>query len=323
MADSTARRTDSTAGRAVAGQFAADHAPGAMKLSASLWPCLVLPPEHRPQWLPSPYSYGLHLRGDAPLPEGDVKTLRRGKLLEPVGKVLLLEDRGIEINHEQARRERRDVPALCYLDGMAYGTTWAVEFKSMPERIYRDQWDGEPPWYPRIQAQAQMAIDAELAGVLIVPIVISYAGNPDIPAIYEEPRDDQAGAMLVEQGQAFLEMLRAGELPAPDETVASYDALMKVLKIQPQETIELADAEALDQFRVWQMAKAQKSGGQRLEEAAKRYFALRAGNAAVIEIPGMGRIKRKQVDVSAEKKPRPARTDVRWSLEESIKEITE
>ena len=58
--------------------FDADHRPGAMTLSASRWPCLVLPPELRPGWMCSPYSYALHLTGQEPLPNGDEATLERG-----------------------------------------------------------------------------------------------------------------------------------------------------------------------------------------------------------------------------------------------------
>ena len=307
-------------------RFEADHRPGCMQLSASLMPCLIVPPEHRPRWAPSPYSYGLHLLGDVPLPEGDLKTLRRGKLMEPVGKVLLREDHGIDLHREQERREYVDLPAVTYLDGLVdrgqplvagASAEWAIEFKSMPERVYREHWADGPPLWVRIQCQAQQMIsDGFLAGCLIVPIVIRYAGNPDVPTIYQEPHNEKIGQMLMETGRLFLDMLRARELPPPDETVASYDALMKSLKIEPEATVVLADDEAAQQFLWWQQAKHQRNGGEQIKNAAKRWFAARAGNAAVIELPGIGRIERKQVKVSADKEPRPARTDVRWTLRE-------
>jgi hypothetical protein len=294
--------------------FEADHAPGAMQVTASSWGCLILPPEHRPRWMASPYSYALHLTGREPMPQGDAKTLRRGKLMEPIGRELLRMDHQIDVVEIQPRRERPDVPAVCYLDGLV-DAGWAVEMKSMPDRIYQDQWEGGPPWYVRVQAQAQMAIDQELAGVLIVPIVTGYSGNPDVPRVYEEPRDAGIGDLLVITARQFLGMLGRGELPAPDETIASYDAWSRTVEIGVVKTVLADDADAA-QFRAWQMAKDQETGGEKLVAASKRYFAARAGDASVIWIPGVGQITRKQVPVKAEIEPRPARTDLRWSLKE-------
>jgi hypothetical protein len=122
--------------------------------------------------------------------------------------------------------------------------------------------------------------------------------------------------MLLAAGRQFLEMLHRRELPAPDETVSSYEALTKALKIEPEEVVTLADEAAAYQFAWWMMAKEQRKGGEAIENSAKRFFAARAGNAAVIDIPGVGRIERKTVNVKAEGQPRPARTDLRWTLKE-------
>ena len=296
--------------------FAEDHAPGAMKVTASSWGCLILPPDLRPRWMASPYSYGLHLMGREPMPQGDAKTLRRGKLMEPVGRELLRMDHQIEVVEIQPRRERLDVPAVCYLDGLV-DTGWAVEMKSMPDRIYQNQWDEGPPWYVRVQAQAQMATDQELAGVLIVPIVTGYSGNPEVPRVYEEPRDASIGDLLVSTARQFLAMLGRGELPSPDETTASFDAWSKAAHIDPDDTMVLADDEDAKQFRMWQMAKEQRQGGDKTEQACKRYFAMRGGDSGTLEIPGVGVITRKEVHVKAETTPRPARIDKRWSLKEA------
>lgn len=295
-------------------QFSADHAPGNLVLTASRWPCLVLQPDLRPKWLCSPYSLALHMLGREPMPNGDAKTLRRGKLMESVGKVLLDEDHGTLLSAEQVRCERAEIPAVCYLDGLS--GAWGVEFKSMPERIYRSDWHSGPPWYPRIQAQAQMAINQELVGVLIAPIVMDYAGNPEIPQVYEEPRDPFIGSMLVDTGRDFLAMLRRGELPPPDETVASYEAIKRTLKLEPDSVVTLDDEESAMKFTAWQMYKHEEKAGRAGDEACKRFFAAKTSNASVIELPGVGTITRKRVEIKAEKEPRPARTDLRWILRE-------
>lgn len=304
-------------------QFAEDHEPGSMTLTASAMPCLIVPPEYRPRWAPSPLSYALHLRGDAPMPSGDAKTLRRGKLMESVGRELLRMDHSIALVAEQVRCARPDLPAVCWLDGvMAERDNWAVEMKSMTRRTYEEDWLDGPPLWTRVQAQAQQMISPELVGVLIVPIVIdTWTGNPEIPAVYEELRDENIGTMLADTGRGFLEMIHHGELPAPDETIASYDAVMRTLKLDERKAVTLADVADAAQFRWWQQAKHQRQAGEKMEEASKRYFAMRAGSASVIELPGVGRIERKQVNVSAEKQPRPERTDLRWYLKESSVDV--
>jgi len=96
--------------------------------------------------------------------------------------------------------------------------------------------------------------------------------------------------------------------------VASYEAIKRTLRLDPEETVVLGDDESARQFVWWQQAKHQARAGDEMCEAAKRYFAARAGNASVIAIPGVGRIERKAVQVKAEVQPRPARTDVRWTF---------
>jgi hypothetical protein len=296
--------------------FEADHRPGAMKLSASRWPCLILPPDLRPGWMCSPYSYALHLTGQEPLPDGDEATLERGLMAEHIGVPLLAKHHGIEVVDRQARRERADIPAVCWLDGRIQGRPIAVEMKSMGEMVWRRDWQdgGEAPWQPRIQAQGQMTLDQTLEAVLLVPIVIGWSGNPRIPQIYEERRDAVIGNMLVETGRNFIAMLARGELPDPDETSSSYGALMRTLKLDPSETVVLDQERDAEQFGWWQQAKKQAKAGEEMCDSCRRYFSIRMGHAARADLPGAGHIERKQVQVAAEKQLRPARVDVRWSL---------
>jgi hypothetical protein len=307
----------------VSDQFALDHAAGSMQLSASMMPCLIVPPAYRPRWAPSAFAYGLHLRGDSPLPSRATDIMRTGSMMEPVAARLLRAYHGITITTSpddlgRVRRHRADLPAVTYLDGLVDDET-ATEIKNVRSWVYRDNWASGPPLWIKAQAQAQMLIDPNLARILIVPVVIGSDECPRVLQVYEEPRDPAVGEMLLETGLAFLEMLRDGELPDPDETVSSYDAMMRTFKIDRDETVVLADDHAAEMFRMWQVDKLKARSGEDGEKAAKRYFAARAGPAAVIEIPGIGRIERKAVEVAAEMVPRPSRTDIRWILKEEEK----
>jgi hypothetical protein len=300
--------------------FEADHASGCRTLSASLMPCLVIPPEHRPRWAPSPLSYAMHLSGKSPFPRKTSKLLQAGRMMEPVATRLLAADHGIVVTTHsgdlgRVRRERADIPAVTYLDGLVDDET-AIEIKNTRSWMYRDNWADGPPIWIRVQAQAQLLIDQSLARVLIVPVVMTSAEYPEVPQIYEELRDDAIGNMLLETSWELLSILARGELPEPDETIASYQALMRVLRLDPAETVVLADERDAEQLQWWLMAKKQAKAGDEMCDGCRRYFSTRMRHAARAEIPGVGLIERKSVAVSAEKEPRPSRVDVRWSLKE-------
>jgi hypothetical protein len=285
-------------------------------MTSSRVPCLVLPPELRPRWMPSPLSLAQHMLGIVAI-EAEGKVLRRGKLLEPVGKVLLAEDFGIELVAEQVRYELPDLPAACHVDGVIRpdGEDVLVEMKSMPDRVYPEQWADGPPLHVVVQVQFQLAL-AEVERAIVMPITVDYAGGFEVPQLHELRYDQSIIDLLLTTSREFLNMLRAGELPAPDETVASYEAIMRTLKIQAQKTVVLNDERSAEMFRDWQVDRRRLRAGETGDEAAKRYFAARVGDAAVVELPGVGRIERKQVVVPAEKVLRAAYTKTQWNLKE-------
>lgn len=271
-------------------RFVTDHAPGNRVLTASRWPSLVLPPEQRPAWLPSPYALACHMAGLAPFDQGEKAHLRRGKLLEPVGARLAAEDYGLEIVAEQERVERADIPALAYIDlGTRQGR---VELKTVNERDFEREWNGKPPLYPRTQAQAQLAITGDdwcYVGAIVI-------GWMEIRLeLFEERRHDGMQELLLDRASEFLRTLERGDLPTQDESQSSYAAWSAFAQIAEGEKIRLLDPEAVERAAEWRAAKAAGSQSSEIDKACKAWFASRSGEAETIELVDGTVISRKRV----------------------------
>jgi len=294
----------------MADQFQIDHAPGNRVITASRWPSLVTPPEHRPAWMPSPLALALHMTGEAPL-EAEGSHLRLGKLMEPVGEACLREDYGMTLDAVQPRYERPDVPALCYPDGRAGDAL--VEFKYLlgGERQYVEQWSDGPPLHVRAQAQAQALISG-LGRVYIVPIIIGYGVRIEM---FEEPADPNVAEVLLDAVRQFMAILDRRELPAADATPSSYEALMRTLRIQPEKRVTLDSPETAAIVQAWRATRQERLDAEKIEEIAKRRLAADAGDASEIHLADGSVVRRTSVTRKADPnpKPQPESTYWRWS----------
>lgn len=256
-------------------QFSADHAPGSMVPTASAMPCLFIPRELLPAWAPSPYGYALHLVGQVPFPSLDSAILRRGRWLEPCGRMAVQDEYQIEVirpngdDNSHLRRYRKDIPAACWLDDITT-TGDAVEYKSVSERTYREFWADGPPDVVLGQVHAQMAIDPTLPRVIVVAVVFGYAALR--VERFDIERDPEIVELIADTTNAFVEMLRRGELPEYDASAASYTAW--TARYRPTEDLlDLSgDGEAVICANLWReyadTIRERKAG----IAACKRYF---------------------------------------------------
>jgi hypothetical protein len=280
-------------------QFQLDHAAGSLRVTASSWPTLVLAPDERPGWLPSPLAYGLHITGAEPLPPPGNEVLR-GKLLEPVAITLLHEAGHPEID-QQIRLQHRTIPALAYPDGLSRTVDPAqahgYEIKVVDARDYERDWN-PAPLYPRLQAQAQMACGGHPV-TLIVPLVVGYK-TIELGQIVEEPRRSDVIEVLEFAATEFLQGLERGKLPAPDTSMSSYRALQAITDLR-DERIELAGPEAEEWLAEWLEGQRNTNRGNAAKkqiDRCKAWLAAQAGSASEIVI-GDTVIKRKLVEVAA------------------------
>jgi hypothetical protein len=272
-------------------RFIADHAPGAKWITASRWPALVLGPADRPKWMPSPYALGCHMLGTAPFDDGEKAHLRRGKLLEPVGARLAIEDHGLKLIAEQERVTREDVPALAYIDLTTENAR--IELKTLNERDFLEKWNGRPPLGPRVQAQAQMVITGD-EWCYVGAIVLGYM---EIRLeLFEERRHPAMGQLLLDRAGEFLEILRRGDLPPMDESASSYAAWAETARFAEGERLRLLDPEAITRSQEWRLARKGAKLARQTDEECKAWFAARCGEAEIIELPDGTTINRKKIN---------------------------
>lgn len=258
------------------------HSAGSMRVTASVWPTLVLRPEDRPKWLPSPFAYAAHLSGKAPLPEPDV-VVRRGKLLEPVAYQLLAEDHGLEVPEDQRQvwLEHAELRAGATVDGLADGC--GIEIKTVDDRDYRDKWQPYPPLYPRMQAQCAMACDPSIEAFRIVALRLGY--KTVAAEVFVEPRRPAVIQKLEDAAGQFLEMLARDELPDPDPSPSTVAALAKVIALDPDAEIDLSeDMEALVRAERWRQARADRIAAEKVEDAQEMWFRARMRAASVARV---------------------------------------
>jgi hypothetical protein len=272
-------------------QFVADHALGSMTLSASRIPALVLPPEHRPAWMPSPYAYGAHLLGLAPLPDGDNAMTRRGRRMELVGEVCAVEDHGLTVLGRQVRHELEAVPAITYLDLVT--SRAPLELKTVERRDFERKWNGRPPLHVRTQAQAQAWIGG-FDLILIGAIVVGSYREPTLE-LFEEPRHEGMQALMRERCEIFMTGLRRGELPEMDATASSYATWSALTEFAEGERLRLIDPEALQRAADWRLAREGAKLSRETDDECKSWFAAKCGAAEIIELPDGTTINRKKI----------------------------
>jgi hypothetical protein len=291
-------------------RFAADHAPGAMKLSASRIPCLVLPREHRPSYMPSAFAYGAHLLGLAPLPEADNSLTRRGRRMELIGEVCAIEDHGLDVIGRQVRHELETVPAVTYLDLVT--SRAPLELKTVEQRDFDRKWAGRPPLHVRTQAQAQAWIGG-FDLILIGAIVVGSYQEPTLE-LFEEPAHPGMQALMRERCETFMDDLRRGVLPPMDEAPSSYTAWSATAHFANGAATLLAEPEAVERAARGRQARADAKAAEAVEEACRLFFMANAPtDAERIELLDGTVIARKAIDRKGFE-VKPSRI-VQWKIE--------
>ena len=287
-------------------RFDSDHAPGALVPTASATPCLFVARERLPAWMPTPYTYALHLTGQVPFPELDTAILKRGRWLECAGRAAIQDEFGLVPHAVDLRREALTIPLRCWLDDIVAADT-AVEYKSVSERDFAEHWADGPPDYPIAQASVQMTVDQTLARVLIVPVIFGYAGIR--VERFEVARDPAIVDMIQATTAEFVALLRRGELPEYDGSEPSYRAWSQ--RYAPGDVVlDLSDdAEARWRAEQWYQSKLDKADVEAAIEAHRWYFSRvldRAGDgysririASLPEDIKLSRIERKAYSVAA------------------------
>ena len=257
-------------------RFVADHKPGALVPTASAAPTLFVPRERLPAWMPSAYAYALHLRGEVPFPELDtaifavagglnVRAVQRSKMSS-----------GCRYCASDRRREAPSIPAVCWLDDLIAPDV-AIEYKSLTERTFTDDWSDGPPDHVLGQVHTQMTIDPALSRVIVVPIIFGFAAIR--VERFEIARDPGVCDLIPDTVAAFVTMLRRGETPEFTGDETSYRAWSQ--HYAPTEaTLDLsADPEARWRGAEWHQARLDRSAIDAACEAHKWFFARMLGRA--------------------------------------------
>lgn len=268
--------------------FAEIHAPGSRILTASRWPCLILPADQRPKWLCSPYELAAHMLGLRPMPEpGD--EVHRGKRLEAVALQMLEEELDEELEAGQTWVTHSRLPAGATLDGL-FRSGGSAETKVVDGRDYDRDWASGPPLYPSLQSQCQIACSGADHGY-VGALVLRHKTLEMQP--FRIDRHKRIIAALEEAAERFMEMLDRGELPEPDASPSSYAALQDLVTVKPT-TIQVPGSEAMERAAKWRQAVADKAAAEKAIEAQKLWFATNASDAAVMELDDGTEIKRSQ-----------------------------
>jgi hypothetical protein len=273
-------------------QFDQDHRSGSLVPTASGIPCLFVPRARLPNYYPTPYSYAAHLTGLAPFQPLDTAVLRRGKWLEPSGRLAIKDEFGLIVrrpngdDNSHLRREAANMPARCWLDDVIEPET-AVEYKSMSEHDFGEKWAAGPPDHVLGQVHSQMCIDPQLQRVLVIPIIVGYAATIRVEQ-FEIARDPSVCDMIRDTVHDFYWLLKSGELPEYDGTEPSYRAWAQHVKIDEDAVLDLSDdPEARWRMRAMYQAKLDRADVEAAFDAHKFWLAGRIDGAGRIRCEGL------------------------------------
>lgn len=288
--------------------FAAEHGPGTKWLTASRAPALILPPDKRPAWMPSAYALAAHMLNLQSLPDaGDNPVVKRGKRLEPIALDILAEEGIVGTQARQVRLEHDSLSMLAYPDAVSFfperQDMGVVEVKVVEARDYDESWGGKAPLAPRVQLHCQLAC-SDFAFGAIVPLVIGFKKLELGEIVFEERWPDMT-ALIEERAALFLRLVELGKLPDPDDSASSYETLQKLVDLDPEKEIHLEGEAPRAWLTAWRDASARRLDAEKQEDAARRYFASRAGDATTITVDGDDRpltrklVRRKAYEVAA------------------------
>lgn len=272
------------------------HAPGSRTLTASRWPCLVVPPSQRPDWAPSPYSLAAHMQGTVPLPDPG-RIVRRGHVLEGGALKMAEEDGGFIVERTQPWFEHASLSAGATPDavGTKEGNPATLEVKVVNPWMFEREWQERPPVWYRAQVQCQLACSGHEFGY-IGAMVVEH-GGVDFH-LFAEPRYPELIGLLEARAAEFLETIERGEMPEPDESRASYRVLTSLVDVKPKLEIHIGGPDAAARLRVWRGAADDLKHAQATVDACKHWFAKRVGDACEVTVDGGGRLKRSVVKAS-------------------------
>ena len=282
------------------GDFERMHAPGCHFLGSSFVPALVLPVEKRPKWMNSPYARALDMLGQRPLPPLDEEFLRRGRLLEHT-LVATLQDEGVDASrcaaYAQHERDERWIASPDYLIGediIGEGkcpTDW-------------EQWHDGPPLFVQLQNVWQMGCAGTDRGQISALFVDKFSLKV---TVWENPLHKPALRLMETEAAKFLDLVGAGKTPDPDASLSSYRALQDVMPVDRGEEITIGGQEAVERLLAWTQARLDRLAAEKIEDAAKYYFASRGGEAGVIHTDN-GSVSRIKVE------PKDKSPYFKWSM---------
>ena len=275
------------------GDFQRLHGPGCMTLGSSTAPALIMPPEHRPAWLPSIFALAAHISGKRELPDADTGITRRGRWLEGSFQKALAEH---DLNCCPAdgffdHPSFADMVLKCIAspDLLHITTGDPVECKTVSRRK-RDDWGDGPPLYPQLQMQWQLACQNKERGTIAALFLTDY----DVELqIFPVERHDRIIAAMEAEADKLAEILADDRLPEPDDSPASYAALQDLVTVT-KTTIQVPGSEAMDRAAKWRQAQADKKAADAQIEAQKLWFAANAADAAIIALDDATEISRSQ-----------------------------
>lgn len=292
------------------GEFERLHAAGAMLLTASSVAAIFgLSP-----WA-SPFSLAMHLSGQHPLPEPDHVRITMGRRLERVGLEMLEEELDCAVSPARGYWRHDTLPLLASPDGIAvmdYGKSLApVEVKVLSPQSARAWIDG-PPMHVVLQHQTQLMLGEAATGFIVALTV-----GDNVWSFTSYPTEAHAGAQarILETARHYMANLARGELPEPSAEPDAKEAAAMAALWQPEAaiTVQLDEPEAVERFERLLQAKADRIAAEKTEEACRRWFQTRIGNAGRALIGNAREIGRKTSKVKA-RPAIPATTMTRWSF---------
>lgn len=309
-------------------QFEADHAPGNLTLTASRVPPMVLPREELASYDPSPLAIALHALGRVPIEISDpdplaLGLLEMGHIDEEYGDRLLAK-RGYEVTVHQPRLERTaddlGFNLIAYPDAILDTPDGlvGVEYKRLAggKRQYEEQWAAGPPLRHIAQVEAQMIASQgsskqPLSAVVLVPLIIERHSVTTSPVWIEANPERQAA--IITACQKWWAIIVGGGLPAPDASRSSYEALLATTKLAAGKRLTIDTMEAVERAASWRQARRDRLAAEKVEDAARNWFAARAADAEWLDLPDGSSIKRTFIEGRIETKPRTVRPS--WRME--------
>jgi hypothetical protein len=287
-------------------RFAEVHAAGSGIITGSGVAALF----NRSRWWNGAFDYLAHVSGKVPKRTEESVRMRWGKVLEPAVIELVAEKRGWKAQRINAYASHPDLAGfLASPDALAWDGApdpLVGEVKLVSSDVFRKEWidpdtgEPDPPLSVKLQHQSQFACCREAERGFIGVAVHDPWADLD-PIVFDAPRHEPTIRLIEQRVTWARELLDRGELPDPVEGEASLEVMGQLGA--PTRTVTLDNDEARARFSAWRQARLDAKAADAAEKAAKEWFARRAMDAKLIEVPGAGAVsiamrnRREQVKV--------------------------